>query len=141
MVLLQRPFPLREKVPEPDVGGNDRATKSRDTICALCTTVCESLSLGEQVGTSTLGLQVMHVGIHTMVRSTVPIFVLLFSVGIGLQVTPPSVKRFGSRNESFCLGLLKKTLAIVGNSILTRRRHTTFPIKCISIRFVELAQQ
>eukprot|EP00903_Cladosiphon_okamuranus_P012888 g12035.t1 len=40
---------------------------------------------GLEVGTSTLGLQVMHVGIHTMVRSTVPIFVLLFSVGLGLQ--------------------------------------------------------
>ncbi|CAN0109429.1 unnamed protein product, partial [Hapterophycus canaliculatus] len=40
---------------------------------------------GLEVGTSTLGLQVMHVGLHTMVRSTVPIFVLLFSVGMGLQ--------------------------------------------------------
>lgn len=39
-----------------------------------------------QVGTSALGLKVMHVGVHTMVRSTVPIFVLLFSVGMGLQV-------------------------------------------------------
>ncbi|CAM9606129.1 unnamed protein product [Ectocarpus sp. 8 AP-2014] len=38
-----------------------------------------------QVGTSALGLKVMHVGVHTMVRSTVPIFVLLFSVGMGLQ--------------------------------------------------------
>ncbi|CAN0507784.1 unnamed protein product, partial [Scytosiphon promiscuus] len=28
----------------------------------------------------------MNVGVHTMVRSTVPIFVLLFSVGMGLQV-------------------------------------------------------
>ncbi|CAM9260288.1 unnamed protein product [Scytosiphon promiscuus] len=40
---------------------------------------------GLEVGTSTLGLQVMQVGLHTMVRSTVPIFVLLFSVGMGLQ--------------------------------------------------------
>ncbi|CAN0273630.1 unnamed protein product [Ectocarpus sp. 6 AP-2014] len=40
---------------------------------------------GLEVGTSALGLKVMHVGVHTMVRSTVPIFVLLFSVGMGLQ--------------------------------------------------------
>ena len=39
-----------------------------------------------QVGTSTMGLLVMHVGLHTMIRSTVPVFVLMFSVGIGLQV-------------------------------------------------------
>ncbi|CAM9751274.1 unnamed protein product [Ascophyllum nodosum] len=40
---------------------------------------------GLEVGTSTMGLLVMHVGLHTMIRSTVPVFVLMFSVGIGLQ--------------------------------------------------------
>lgn len=49
--------------------------------------MCTRAHVRVQVGTSTLGLQVMNVGIHTMVRSTVPIFVLLFSVGLGLQAS------------------------------------------------------
>lgn len=48
---------------------------------------CKRAARAVQVGTSTLGLQVMDVGLHTMVRSTVPIFVLLFSIGLGLQVS------------------------------------------------------
>ncbi|CAN0353917.1 unnamed protein product [Pylaiella littoralis] len=75
---------------------------------------------GFEVGTSTLGLQNMPVGAHTMIRSTVPIFVLLFSVGMGLQ--------------EFRWGLLAVVLLVSGGVTLlvsgqtSDGHHDNFPI-------------